>query len=68
MLPRFLSLIVRWWTGIEIHPGARIGKRFFIDHGSGVVIGETAEVGDNVTMPITPISGQIIVSYRQAFV
>ena len=50
VLPRFLSLIVRWWTGIEIHPGARIGKRFFIDHGSGVVIGETAEVGDNVTM------------------
>lgn len=50
VIPRFLSLIVRWWTGIEIHPGATIGKRFFIDHGSGVVIGETAEVGDNVTL------------------
>ena len=50
VLPRFLSLIVRWWTGIEIHPNAKIGKSFFIDHGSGVVIGETAEVGDHVTM------------------
>lgn len=50
VLPRFLSLFVRWWTGIEIHPGAVIGSGFFIDHGSGVVIGETAEVGDNVTM------------------
>jgi len=50
VLPRFLSLIVRWWTGIEIHPGAEIGKGFFIDHGAGVVIGETAEVGDNVTL------------------
>jgi serine O-acetyltransferase len=50
VLPRFLSLIVRWWTGIEIHPGAKIGKGFFIDHGAGVVIGETAEVGDNVTL------------------
>lgn len=50
VLPRFLSLIVRWWTGIEIHPGAKIGKGFFIDHGAGVVIGETAEVGDNVIL------------------
>lgn len=50
VLPRFLSLIVRWWTGIEIHPGAKIGKGFFIDHGAGVVIGETAEVGENVTL------------------
>ena len=45
---RFLSHISRFLTGIEIHPGAKIGRRFFIDHGAGVVIGETAEVGDNV--------------------
>lgn len=47
---RFLSMISRALTGIEIHPGARIGRRFFIDHGMGVVIGETAEVGDDVTL------------------
>jgi serine O-acetyltransferase len=47
---RFTSHIGRWLTGIEIHPGARIGRRVFIDHGMGVVIGETAEVGDNVTL------------------
>jgi serine O-acetyltransferase len=47
---RLLSYIARIWTGIDIHPGARIGCRFFIDHGSGVVIGETAEVGDDVTL------------------
>lgn len=47
---RVLSYIARIWTGIDIHPGARIGKRFFIDHGSGVVIGETAELGDDVTL------------------
>jgi len=47
---RFFSTIARWLTGIEIHPGARIGRRFFIDHGMGVVIGETAEVGDDVTL------------------
>lgn len=45
---RFLSHISRFLTGIEIHPRAKIGRRFFIDHGAGVVIGETAEVGDNV--------------------
>ncbi len=45
-----LSHIGRFWTGIEIHPGARIGRRFFIDHGAGVVIGETAEIGDDVLM------------------
>lgn len=50
VLPRFLSLFVRWWTGIEIHPAARIGAGFFIDHGAGVVIGETAEIGENVTL------------------
>jgi serine O-acetyltransferase len=45
-----LSRLARWLTGIEIHPGAKIGRRFFIDHGMGVVIGETAEVGDDVTL------------------
>lgn len=47
---RMLSTFSRFVTGIEIHPGARIGRRFFIDHGMGVVIGETAEVGDDVTL------------------
>ena len=47
---RMVSNISRFITGIEIHPGARIGRKFFIDHGMGVVIGETAEIGDNVTM------------------
>ena len=47
---RFLSQISRFLTGVEIHPGARIGKAFFIDHGMGVVIGETTEIGDNVTL------------------
>ena len=47
---RFISSFSRWLTGIEIHPGATIGRRFFIDHGMGVVIGETAEVGDDVTI------------------
>ena len=50
VLPRLLSLFVRWWTGIEIHPAAKIGAGFFVDHGAGVVIGETAEVGENVTL------------------
>ena len=49
-LGRFLSYIGRFITGIEIHPGATIGHRFFIDHGMGVVIGETAKIGDDVTM------------------
>ena len=49
-LARVLANIVRWYTGIEIHPGAVIGRRFFIDHGTGIVIGETAEIGDDVTM------------------
>lgn len=49
-LARWLSTIARWLTGIEIHPGAKIGQRFFIDHGMGVVIGETAEIGDDVTL------------------
>ena len=49
-LARFISHIARWLTGIEIHPGATIGRRFFIDHGMGVVIGETAEIGDDCTL------------------
>ena len=49
-LGRTLSTFSRWLTGIEIHPGAQIGKRFFIDHGMGVVIGETAVIGDDVTL------------------
>jgi serine O-acetyltransferase len=49
-LGRFLSHIARWLTGIEIHPGATIGRRFFIDHGMGVVIGETAMIGDDCTL------------------
>jgi serine O-acetyltransferase len=49
-LPRWMSYLARWWTHIDIHPGARIGRRFFIDHGTGVVIGETAEVGDDCTL------------------
>ena len=47
---RFLSQIGRWLTGIEIHPGAVIGRRLLIDHGMGVVIGETAVIGDDVTL------------------
>jgi serine O-acetyltransferase len=49
-LARFISNISRFLTGIEIHPGAKIGRRFFIDHGMGVVIGETAEIGDDCTI------------------
>jgi serine O-acetyltransferase len=49
-LARFVSHVGRFLTGIEIHPGAKIGRRFFIDHGMGVVIGETAEIGDDVTL------------------
>ncbi len=49
-LPRLISFVGRLWSGVDIHPGATIGRRFFIDHGSGVVIGETAEVGNDVTL------------------
>lgn len=49
-LARWLSFVARWLTGIEIHPGAQIGRRFFIDHGMGVVIGETAVIGDDCTL------------------
>ena len=50
MLGRSVSQLGRWITGIEIHPGAKIGRRFFIDHGMGVVVGETSEIGDDVTL------------------
>ena len=50
LLPHAISYLAKWITGVEIHPGARIGEGLFIDHGAGVVIGQTAEVGDNVTL------------------
>jgi serine O-acetyltransferase len=50
VIARLISQTARFFTGIEIHPGAKIGEGLFIDHGSGVVIGETAEIGDNVTL------------------
>ncbi len=50
ILPRVLSQLARWLTGVEIHPSAKIGTGFFIDHGMGVVVGETAEIGDYVTL------------------
>ena len=50
LLPRLLSVLGRFWSGVEIHPGAHIGRRLFIDHGTGVVIGETAEIGDDCVM------------------
>lgn len=50
LLGRWLSQVGRFLTGIEIHPGAQIGRRFFIDHGMGVVVGETSEIGDDVTL------------------
>src|SRR5207245_5202730 len=49
-VPRAISQLARWLTGIEIHPAATIGRGFFIDHGMGVVIGETTEIGDHVTL------------------
>jgi serine O-acetyltransferase len=49
-IPRLISQITRLLTGIEIHPGAKIGRNFFIDHGMGTVVGETSEIGDNVTL------------------
>jgi len=50
LVARVLSVLARFWTGVEIHPGARIGRGFFLDHGAGVVIGETATVGDHCVM------------------
>lgn len=49
-LARWLSLFSRWFTGVEIHPAVKIGRRFFLDHGMGIVIGETAELGDDVSI------------------
>lgn len=49
-IARFISFLTRWLTGIEIHPSAKIGRRLFIDHGMGVVVGETAEIGDDCTL------------------
>ncbi|MBF0489433.1 MAG: serine O-acetyltransferase [Candidatus Omnitrophica bacterium] len=50
IIPRWMSQLARFFTGVEIHPGAQIGRKFFIDHGMGVVVGETAIVGDNVLL------------------
>ncbi len=50
LVPRVLANVVRMFTGVDIHPGAQLGKGFFIDHGTGVVIGETVETGDNITL------------------
>jgi len=50
LIARLLSVAARFWTGVEIHPGARIGRGFFIDHGAGVVIGETVTIGDHCVM------------------
>ena len=50
LLARIISQVTRFFTGVEIHPGAKIGKNLFIDHGMGVVIGETSKIGDNVTI------------------
>ncbi|MCP4632318.1 MAG: serine O-acetyltransferase [candidate division Zixibacteria bacterium] len=50
LIPRLLSEINRFFTGIEIHPGAKIGRGFFVDHGAGLVIGETTEIGDNCVL------------------
>lgn len=50
VIPRFITVLGRFWAGVEIHPGATIGDWFFIDHGTGVVIGETAEIGDHCVL------------------
>ena len=50
LLARMLAHLARWLTGVEIHPAAQIGKNLFIDHGMGIIIGETTQIGDNVTM------------------
>jgi len=64
-IPRYLSDIAREITGIEIHPGARIGSDFFIDHGAGVVIGETAEIGNNVTIYAGVVLGGVSLEHRK---
>jgi serine O-acetyltransferase len=62
---RYLSHLTRWLTGIEIHPGATIGRRFFIDHGMGVVIGETTEIGDDVLMYKGAVLGGVSLEQRK---
>lgn len=65
LLARFISHLARWLTGIEIHPGACIGRRFFIDHGMGVVIGETAEIGEDVLMYKGVVLGGVSLERRK---
>ena len=62
---RLLSHVSRWLTGIEIHPGATIGRRFFIDHGMGVVIGETTEIGDDVLMYKGVVLGGVSLEHKK---
>ncbi len=62
---RLLSHMMRWLTGIEIHPGATIGRRFFIDHGMGVVIGETTEIGDDVLMYKGVVLGGVSLEHKK---
>lgn len=64
VLPRLLSQLTRFFTGVEIHPGARIGRGCFIDHGSGVVIGETAEIGEHVLIFHQVTLGNALVDSR----
>ncbi|MFX1275255.1 MAG: serine O-acetyltransferase [Promethearchaeota archaeon] len=64
-IPRYLSDIAREMTGIEIHPGAEIGSDFFIDHGAGVVIGETAEIGNNVTLYAGVVLGGVSLEQKK---
>ena len=66
-LARLLSHISRMLTGIEIHPGAKLGRRVFIDHGSGVVIGETAEVGDDVLIYMGVVLGGIVLERTKRY-
>ncbi len=66
LLSRIISQTTRFFTGIEIHPGAKIGKNFFIDHGMGVVIGETSEIGDDVTMYHAVTLGGISPSFNSS--
>jgi serine O-acetyltransferase len=65
LLARFLSNIARFFTGIEIHPGAEIGRRFFIDHGAGVVIGETSEIGDDVLLYQGVVLGGTTIEHKK---
>ena len=65
LLARIISQVTRFFTGVEIHPGAKIGKNLFIDHGMGVVIGETSEIGDNVTIGPNSIIGHYAFYYNK---